>query len=459
MCLLGSGITAMQFDIEFKTIENERRRVAKELHDEILPLFARLTRCVQARAAEPSGQEIVDELHKTVGNIRDLLGELHPVDLEELGLVPALKNICARYARLTKLCVLFVERAEEYLLSDLQQLCIYRAMQAVLKMFSESGNDILVVICDCVDGLNQITVRCVDKHVSSAEWLSVEQREFNLFEACCNMAHAPVQIGVTQSGSFPIDLIIALPNLETQTQEAWVCALAHTDPNEPKHALFENLAVESERKRIKGEINRLIMPQFASLTALADELGNKILYREIRQYLEVISASLECIISELHPPVLAQNGLESSMRTLVERFFQDSRIRTSVHFEIADEQLQLSQESMFAVYRSTQEALNNIENHSGATRAKISVRRHADCLLVCIDDNGKGIQVRAGIQSRGLKNIRERIQAIGAEVSFERSLYFSSGTCVSIKLPCVVQSGMATSSSATLASNPSALRQ
>src|SRR5262245_54266165 len=132
---------AIRFDIEFKAIENEKRRVAKELHDEILPSLARLIRSVQTFTDTDRVSLLVDELHHTVSTFRDLLGELHAFDLEELGLVPALSNLCARYKRLTVKTIVFNEESEECGLSDLQQLSLYRAMQLALKIFSESDND------------------------------------------------------------------------------------------------------------------------------------------------------------------------------------------------------------------------------------------------------------------------------------------------------------------------------
>jgi len=200
----------MQFDIEFKAIEHERRRVAKELHDEILPSLARLIRAVQSRNSERDIQDLVDELHETVAAFRDLLGELHPVDLEQFGLVAALNNICTRYARLTELCVDFIEETEDCELSELQQLCVYRAMQAALKMFTDSENDLLLVCYQRQYGDTVISVRCVDKRVSSAEWLSIEKHDFNAFESWCTMAGARVEFGSSQTDEFPCDLTITV---------------------------------------------------------------------------------------------------------------------------------------------------------------------------------------------------------------------------------------------------------
>jgi signal transduction histidine kinase len=207
----------MQFDIEFTTIEAERRRVAKELHDEVLPSLSRLTRTLQPTSTTSNIKNLTNEIHAAIASLRDVLGELHPVDLEELGLVYAISNLCSRYVRLTGRSVYFVEHVEEFPLSETQALCLYRAMQAVLQMFNNSENDILVVSCGRIAADNVISVRCVDKRVSSAEWLSIEKQEFADFESWLSKAGATVAIGTIQYRGFPCDLIISVPVTEGES--------------------------------------------------------------------------------------------------------------------------------------------------------------------------------------------------------------------------------------------------
>lgn len=201
----------MQFDIEFEAIEYERRRVAKDLHDEILPDLSRITRKVEALGRESHVARLTDTLHATVGAIRDILGELHPVDLEEFGFVSSLTSLCRRHGRNTGKLVCCIERVEEFHLEGLQELCLYRAMQALLRMFTNSENDILIVTCDHIDENDVIIVRCVDKRVSSANWLSEEKPEFNAFESWCTMGGAITQISTVHYEGFPCDLLISIP--------------------------------------------------------------------------------------------------------------------------------------------------------------------------------------------------------------------------------------------------------
>jgi signal transduction histidine kinase len=447
---------AIKFDIEFKAIEQERRRVSKELHDESLPLLARLIRSVQAVDNQEATSSLVDELHRTVAAFRDLLGELHPVDLEELGLIPALSNVCKRYVRLTGRCILFAGQSEDCYLTELQQLCLYRAMQTVLQMFADSENDLLLVNYDRKESESIITVRCIDKRVSSAEWLSADKGDFDAFESWCGMAGAKSQIGANQNGTFPFDLIISvsdnqpprddiltligqltqvrlreLDTIMALAQEEWA-NLTNLDC-----LLLKNLAIEAERKRISEDINKIILPRLSKIIALSEESEDGQVRLDVSQRMEAIVGSVSAVMSELHPRLLAEAGLLSSITTLVERFKRASLIETTIVSSLSTHQIdEIPLEAKFAIYRVTQEALNNIEKHSKATRAVVTVKHSRSQLKICIEDNGKGLQGAKNTLSRGLKNIKERAGAIGAQVAWERAATFDSGTLVTISLSC-----------------------
>ena len=420
---------------EFWAIESERHRVAKELHDEILPLLARLKRHFESKSelrTDLNSEQLGLLLDQLVADIRDLLGELHPVDLEEFGIVSALNNLCSRYSRQTNLCILFVERVEEFDLGVLQQLCLYRAVQDVLQMFSKSENDILILTCDHMLDTNFITIRCVDKKVSSAQWLSTGPAGFSSLETCCKIAGASLEIGSAEFGEFPPDLIISIANsVHRRGNQAALKA----------NSFFERLALETERQRITDNINQLIIPSFKKIKSLAIDLTytNPFIIEFILR-LQSIEASLAAILLELHPRLLSETGLISSIRNLLDRFRLESDIDATFHSSGLLTDLHISEESKFAVYRVIQEALNNIEKHSGASQARVCVAQTAQAFSILIEDNGKGLSDGESLptnritQSRGMRNIKGRAAAIQASVTWEPSKYFKTGTCLRITL-------------------------
>lgn len=444
---------AIKFEIEFNAIEQERRRVAKDLHDEILPLLARLIRSIESQGTSDSGR-LISALHATVAAIRDILGELHPVDLEELGLAPALSNLCKRYARLTQRCVAFIEQSEECALTELQQLCLYRAVQNAFKLFGESENDILLLGYNRFDERGVITLRCVDKRVSSAEWLSDDKYEFNVIESWCAMAGAEMIRNALDWSGYPCDMVFSVSEREMPeenfverigqitkvrlqeldsivafAQEEWA-NLINRDC-----ALYRTLAVETERRRILEAINKIVIPQLNSVHELASQSVSACLKRDISRRMNEIVSAFDAVLVELRPKQLDEAGLIPSMKTLISRFKRASMIDASLISNVAPNQIDIPLDAKFALYRVTQEALNNIEKHASASRAIVTIIQDEQKLSICIEDNGVGFQEPKSTLSRGLRNIRQRAADIGATVFWEKASSFETGTLVTIALP------------------------
>jgi two-component system sensor histidine kinase UhpB len=96
---------------ELAAQERERRRLARELHDEIgqnlTALSMRLAR-IAADADEPVAAQIEDaraETLDTVADVRRIAHRLRPVALDELGLVAALTTLCSDISHSTGLTV------------------------------------------------------------------------------------------------------------------------------------------------------------------------------------------------------------------------------------------------------------------------------------------------------------------------------------------------------------------
>jgi PAS domain S-box-containing protein len=81
--------------------EEERRRVAREMHDQLgQELIALKMNLQTARADSPEGERRLDDstliVEQLIEQVRDLALELHPAVLDDVGLVAALEWLCAR---------------------------------------------------------------------------------------------------------------------------------------------------------------------------------------------------------------------------------------------------------------------------------------------------------------------------------------------------------------------------
>jgi signal transduction histidine kinase len=125
----------------FEDAENDRRRIARELHDDIgqrMAMFASevdlLSRELQL-SDEPSRRlkSLAQQARDLTDDLRRLSHTLHPVMLEELGLVPALRALTGDFALRTGLAVSFNESDVPRHLPPALSLALYRITQEALR--------------------------------------------------------------------------------------------------------------------------------------------------------------------------------------------------------------------------------------------------------------------------------------------------------------------------------------
>jgi signal transduction histidine kinase len=154
---------------------------------------------------------------------------------------------------------------------------------------------------------------------------------------------------------------------------------------------------------------------------------------------EQISREIRTISHLLHPPLLDLAGLASALRWYVDGFSERSKIK--VDLDIPDEFRRLSDDMEIAIFRMIQECLTNIHRHSGGTSAAIRVHEQDQCVLVEVQDKGKGIPLEkqlelssSGRTGVGFRGIRERLRQLGGNLEIRSD---GGGTLVMATLPLV----------------------
>jgi signal transduction histidine kinase len=121
--------------------EEGRRRLSRELHDEIGQTLAllqiELSRAQAFPASPPAAlREHLDRAHalaeRTVQTIRNISGLLRPALLDDLGLVPALQFQLEDFLRRSGIVCEFVEEGVADYLPDPVKTCVYRVVQEAL---------------------------------------------------------------------------------------------------------------------------------------------------------------------------------------------------------------------------------------------------------------------------------------------------------------------------------------
>ncbi len=121
--------------------ESERRRVARELHDSVIQILSsvkfRLQAIEEKVAATDEGTwrdtlKAKAALEKAIGEVRRISRNLRPSELDDLGLAPALRSLCAEFGERTGMAVnLTIHRLPKAIPDDLE-LNLYRIIQEAL---------------------------------------------------------------------------------------------------------------------------------------------------------------------------------------------------------------------------------------------------------------------------------------------------------------------------------------
>lgn len=187
-------------------------------------------------------------------------------------------------------------------------------------------------------------------------------------------------------------------------------------------------AQEGERLRVARELHDNLGQSLSSLgyglqsvlLALeADHASVKSLLRYL--YEENLSAQneLRATIYALRPSVLDDLGLMPALRSYVEHCVASKGIE--VDFNIEGEVRRLPSEIETALFRITQEALNNTLRHAAAHKVQVYAKFGADGVDLTIIDDGCGfdaseLQAKPDGRAIGLMGMRERAELLEGQL-------------------------------------------
>ena len=194
-------------------------------------------------------------------------------------------------------------------------------------------------------------------------------------------------------------------------------------------------AAELERFRLAHELHdqtgqdiAAIMMELGGIEPLVDECIRDRVHR-LRSRLDQVSATLHRVAWELRPASLDELGLSRAIATYVSEWSDQCGV--TADFYCGDNDADSVPEAIgIVIFRVVQEALTNIVKHAkGASWASVVIRREGPLLLVAVEDNGCGFDLKladrhasgGGRPALGLVGMRERLALIGGEIEVESS--------------------------------------
>lgn len=184
----------------------------------------------------------------------------------------------------------------------------------------------------------------------------------------------------------------------------------------------QQAAAVEERQRLARELHDAVTQTLFSVSLIAEVLPrlwerNPAIAQqrlgELRQLTRSALAEMRTLLMELRPDALLEASLADLIRQLADAMVGRAQVPVSVTIE---DQSTLPSEVRVAFYRIAQEALNNIAKHANARHATVRLRCRPGSAVLHIIDDGCGFDMeRVTAEHLGLKIMRERAAAVGAE--------------------------------------------
>lgn len=202
-------------------------------------------------------------------------------------------------------------------------------------------------------------------------------------------------------------------------------------------------AQEEERKRLSREIHDG-PAQLLAHVLLGYEIVERVhqtqdpeaTAREIAKFRNIVRNALvevRRIIYDLRPMTLDDLGLIPTLQRYVKRL-EEQYNGIIIDFKVIGKEYRLPSDMEVALFRLTQEAVQNACKHAKATEIKVSIECRANKIILLIKDDGQGFDPqKKSDKSFGLIGMKERVELL--EGSIKVSSEINKGTQIFIQIP------------------------
>ncbi|UTW64005.1 tetratricopeptide repeat protein [bacterium SCSIO 12741] len=194
--------------------------------------------------------------------------------------------------------------------------------------------------------------------------------------------------------------------------------------NEQKAGLNNMLeAVEEEKKRISQELHDGIGQEMSYLKLGFDSLNKSIessRKEEATKYanqLKITANEIRTISHQLMPRELMDSNLLEATQNLMQSLFKDQAIEWQMD-QLGMEKI-IPKQIEVHCFRIIQELLTNCIKHSQASSVSLQLLNRKNKLVVHYEDNGVGFDPKAATNGIGMKNIKDRLSLLNAELVVE----------------------------------------
>lgn len=261
-----------------------------------------------------------------------------------------------------------------------------------------------------------------------AQWITKDGRVID-----CYLQGSPIDPSDPSKGT----IVAALDITERKRAEQHIRSLSQQVMN----------AQETERQRLSRDLHDDVAQELSTVKIGLDTLFSnlpEVPHEKKQKVAELSKILLKTILSvremsyNLRPSGLEQFGLVQTVFQYCQDFSTKHGVQTAF-FSAGMESLQLDVDTVIAIYRLIQEALNNVKKHGHASKVTIRLIASHPNIILRIEDNGKGFDVRRRMlaaqseRHMGLRGMQERVNFLRGKIKIESAPM--QGTKIFIKIP------------------------
>ena len=172
-----------------------------------------------------------------------------------------------------------------------------------------------------------------------------------------------------------------------------------------------------------------LLQQPASLS----ERGPLALPRIVQRCRELVTA-LDEIVWAVNPRNDSVDSLTSYLCRYAQEFLEVTSVRCRLEVKDLVPDRPINAEQRHHLFLAFKEALTNVVRHSQATEVSVRIGlEEENRLVICVEDNGRGLPPAVGEGADGLQNLHQRMERIGGQCEVKSRI--EGGVAVRLSLP------------------------
>jgi signal transduction histidine kinase/ligand-binding sensor domain-containing protein len=203
---------------------------------------------------------------------------------------------------------------------------------------------------------------------------------------------------------------------------------------------------EDERKRISRDLHDDVGTKLSALKLFLTSLREKTsthgdpevdaLARTTEQFIGETMADVRTLLANLSPAVLEEFGYIVAVEGLINKLNETRP--ACFRLSVFGMHSRLKPAYELALYRITQELINNVMKHASACSVSVQIGRRDEKIILMIEDDGNGFDVATKTGGYGLKNLMARCKLMHGSITIDS--HPGMGTSVLIEIPYDAQS-------------------